>query len=418
MIVVNGKQEQKKLPFPAPAGVQFPMAAGKGNFHGYSIKTEEDLVKFKRQKEEEFLMANEQEKNITPEQTAEAAALQAGDFSDEYFNEIAQSLVYAEPPMEEEARAELWKNARGLHADMKSFEQAEKENGADMDAWDAYAARHSKIIKNIEKAGEAYNAGKGDAERKEAVENANTTMQESGEFFRRRQEELLRREKEYQEQIAAMRKELEELKRATQQITPQAMAQCFAAAVQFLEEVDKTRREAKSQPRLIAGELFSEARKEVKEAYYSVRNAPSRIKGYLRQKADKAIDGVLQNVADVFDKGAKSLAARRDAVMAKSPLRKRGKEKLTLVENVYLEVIEQEVKNNHGTRNAVAEMRAAGKLASAGFNEKEIALALKRHSPLEKMKDGTLAMEIAQTAKRNAQEGQQAKGSQKADAAR
>lgn len=34
-------------------------------------------------------MANEQEKNITPEQTAEAAALQAGDFSDEYFNEIA-----------------------------------------------------------------------------------------------------------------------------------------------------------------------------------------------------------------------------------------------------------------------------------------------------------------------------------------
>ena len=57
-------------------------------------------------------MANEQEKNITPEQTAEAAALQAGDFSDEYFNEIAQSLVYAEPPMEEETRAELWKNAR------------------------------------------------------------------------------------------------------------------------------------------------------------------------------------------------------------------------------------------------------------------------------------------------------------------
>ena len=81
-------------------------------------------------------MANEQEKNITPEQTAEAAALQAGDFSDEYFNEIAQSLVYAEPPMEEETRAELWKNARSLHADMKAFEQVEKENGADMDAWD------------------------------------------------------------------------------------------------------------------------------------------------------------------------------------------------------------------------------------------------------------------------------------------
>jgi hypothetical protein len=104
--------------------------------------------------------------------------------------------------------------------------------------------------------------------------------------------------------------------------------------------------------------------------------------------------------------------------MAKSPLRKKGREKRTLVENVYLEIIEQEVKNNHGTRNAVTEMRAAGKLASAGFNEKEISLALKRHSPLEKMKDGTLATEIAQTAKRNAQEGQPAKAARKTDAAR
>lgn len=259
---------------------------------------------------------------------------------------------------------------------------------------------------------------KGTAERKEAVGHANTAMQESSEFFRRQQEELLRREREQQEQIVAMRKELEELRKATQQITPQTMAQCFAAAVQFLEEADKTRREARIQPCIIAGELFSEARKEVREAYYSVRNAPSRIKGYLRQKADKAIDGVLQNVADVFDKGAKSLAARRDTVMAKSPLRKKGTEKRTLVENVYLEIIEQEVKNNHGTRNAVTEMRAAGKLASAGFNEKEISLALKRHSPLEKMKDGTLTTEIAQTAKRNAQEGQPAKDARKTDAAR
>lgn len=146
-----------------------------------------------------------------------------------------------------------------------------------------------------------------------------------------------------------------------------------------------------------------------------MRNAPSRIKGYLRQKANKAIDGVLQNVADVFDKGAKALAERRDAVMAKSPLHK---QKLTLVENVYLEVIEKEIKDNNGTRNAITEMRAAGKLAAAGFNEKEIALALKRHSPLEKMKDGSMAAEIAQTAKRSAQEETQEKGTEKSTVAR
>ena len=39
--------------FLAPAGIQFPLAAKKGNLINYSIKTEEDLVKFKLQKEEE-----------------------------------------------------------------------------------------------------------------------------------------------------------------------------------------------------------------------------------------------------------------------------------------------------------------------------------------------------------------------------
>lgn len=360
-------------------------------------------------------MANEKEQNISAASATPIEDPATKDFSDEYFNEIFQSLIAAEPPIEEETRTELWKNARNLHEGMESFEQAEKENGADMDTWDDYAKRHGKIVKNIEKVGEAYSAGKIEAERKDAVADANASLRESRDFFRRQQEELLRREKEYQEQIAAMRKELAELKEATKQFTPQAMAQCFAVAVQFLDEVDRTRKAARSEPRLIAGELFAETRKEVKDVYYSMRNAPSRIKGYLRQKANKAIDGVLQNVADVFDRGAKALAERRDAVMAKSPLHK---QKLTLVENVYLEVIEKEIKDNNGTRNAITEMRAAGKLAAAGFNEKEIALALKRHSPLEKMKDGSMAAEIAQTAKRSAQEETQEKGTEKSTVAR
>ena len=45
-------QTEKATKFLAPAGVQFPLAARKGNLINYSIKTEEDLVKFKLQKEE------------------------------------------------------------------------------------------------------------------------------------------------------------------------------------------------------------------------------------------------------------------------------------------------------------------------------------------------------------------------------
>ena len=46
-------QTEKATKFLAPAGIRFPLAAKKGNLINYSIKTEEDLVKFKLQKEEE-----------------------------------------------------------------------------------------------------------------------------------------------------------------------------------------------------------------------------------------------------------------------------------------------------------------------------------------------------------------------------
>jgi len=45
-------QTEKATKFLAPAGIRFPLAAKKGNLINYSIKTEEDLVKFKLQKEE------------------------------------------------------------------------------------------------------------------------------------------------------------------------------------------------------------------------------------------------------------------------------------------------------------------------------------------------------------------------------
>ena len=44
---------KKTTSFLAPAGVQFPMAARKGSLFNYSIKTEEDLVKLKMEREAE-----------------------------------------------------------------------------------------------------------------------------------------------------------------------------------------------------------------------------------------------------------------------------------------------------------------------------------------------------------------------------
>ena len=116
------------------------------------------------------------------------------------------------------------------------------------------------------------------------------------------------------------REELQELKTLSQQSSPQALAECLAVAATFLNEVKATRDAAKEQPRVVAGELFANTRRAVHDTYQSIRFAPSRIKHYLMQKRNHAVDRVLQNVAHVIDQGAKSLVERRDTILQSSPL--------------------------------------------------------------------------------------------------
>ena len=62
---------EKTTNFLAPAGVQFPMAARKGSLFDYSIKTEEDLVKLKMQREAEA-EATAARQGVSPESIPEA----------------------------------------------------------------------------------------------------------------------------------------------------------------------------------------------------------------------------------------------------------------------------------------------------------------------------------------------------------
>ena len=204
---------------------------------------------------------------------------------------------------------------------------------------------------------------------------------------------ILRREKEYQEELAGLRARIEELEREREVRAqlPEELARCLAASTEFLAAVEDLRREAKAQPRLIASEMYSTSRRAVKDAYYSIKLAPTKVKNYLRQRAQKAIDGVLHSVASVFDEGIAALEQRRAGILRKS-------HEMQSASEFYRDALEEALKDSKAERSMETERTIARSMAKAGFGAYAIEKVLRAESPYRKEMEQGDAKNIAKDA--------------------
>ena len=322
-------------------------------------------------------------------QMEEMEEMQQEEFAEEYWQEIADSLTYAESPMPEEESGQIWEHAENLKKNMKEFEEAETQYGPQMDTWESYAPQHQVILKKIEQAGDVFEENRSEEECQNAVREANHALDESIDFFQKEREALKRKEEEYQAQIQALEKEIEEMKETASQMSPEKLADCLTVAMQFLEEAKNTRTIAVHQPRIVASDFFQASRDTVKEVYHSVRTAPNKLKNYVQKKAHKAVDGVLHQVAGVFDKGISSLEKKRNVILSKS-------HEIQSASGFYRQAITEERKlagADHQT--IILERRAALRMAQAGFGEYAIEKTLLQKSPLRKEMEAGAAKSIA-----------------------
>lgn len=371
---------EKAAQFLLSAGVQFPMEEQTNSFLTYNIKDEKDLVKFKQEKEEE--------KNVDNSIKVPKEAVKTD--ADVYHQEIFDSLTVAEESLDDNAIKELRGIADDLHTSMKNVEEAEQNCGADQETWDGYAPRHENIIRTIEQAGDAKSEGKSDEECSKVLLDAQESMREGAAYMQERCELILQREKEYQEQIEGLRRRIEELERERElkAQSPEELARCLAVSTEFLAAIDAMRKEAKNQPRIIASEMFAASRESVKEAYYSVKLAPTKVKSYLKQKAHKAIDGVLHSVAGVFDKGITALTQRRDEILKKS-------HEVQSATEFYRDAMKQETEDGKVQGTMETERRVASRMAKAGFGVYAIEKTLHAESPHRKEMEKGGARNIA-----------------------
>ena len=310
-----------------------------------------------------------------------------------YHQEIANSLTVAEESLHEEDAAQLHRAVKNLHVSMEKVEEAEQTCGADQETWDGYAARHDNIVRRIEAAGDARSEGKSEEECSDALIDAQESLREGTAYMEERCAAILRREKEYQEELAGLRARIEELEREREVRAqlPEELARCLAASTEFLAAVEDLRREAKAQPRIIASEMYSTSRRAVKDAYYSVKLAPTKVKNYLRQRAQKAIDGVLHSVASVFDEGIAALEQRRAGILRKS-------HEMQSASEFYRDALEEALKDSKSERSMETERTIARSMAKAGFGAYAIEKVLRAESPYRKEMEQGDAKNIAKDA--------------------
>ena len=310
-----------------------------------------------------------------------------------YHQEIANSLTVAEESLHEEDAAQLHRAVKNLHVSMEKVEEAEQTCGADQETWDGYAARHENIVRRIEAAGDARSEGKSEEECSDALIDAQESLREGTAYMEERCAAILRREKEYQEELAGLRARIEELEREREVRAqlPEELARCLAASTEFLAAVEDLRREAKAQPRIIASEMYSTSRRAVKDAYFSVKLAPTKVKNYLRQRAQKAIDGVLHSVASVFDEGIAALEQRRAGILRKS-------HEMQSASEFYRDALEEALKDSKSERSMETERTIARSMAKAGFGAYAIEKVLRAESPYRKEMEQGDAKNIAKDA--------------------
>ena len=386
-----------------------------------NIKTEKDLVIFQKQQKEKKKMISEKDTQVQKDMAAEVekpeeVARETDTLSDAYFKEIADSLAYAEPPLEKDECQELHASAEKLHGELRNFEKAEHVCGPDQETWDAYAEKHMDIKNKIEQAGDARANKAPEDTCKAAITNAKKSLDDGADFMRLRCENLLMQQRLYEEQLQALKDQMEEiqkqlaLEKNKEQNYTKELAHCLTSFANFLDHVNRTKAQAAEAPRSIASGLFKSIREHIKDTYYTVKFAPTRLKNYLKRKAFNAVDGVLHSVAGTFDSAIQSLENHRTSILSHSH---EYQDATTFYRSLSAKLQKQNPKLK---MDLMMDRRIAGEMAKAGYGAYTIKQTFLKESPNRKEMEEGKAEDFAFAAekdvqKRRANEKQKAKES-------
>ena len=252
-------------------------------------------------------------------------------YADAYSGEALESCVAAlderekdlqDSPMPEQEFQKLHEPVSELKDNIREFAEQENIYGPEPETWEHYHARQSAIESSMEAVDKAYHDDAPPGIQQSYLDEAVHNTREANDFWKREFAKLLEKDQRMEQEMTAMRTQMEELQKAAQEknFTPEQLAQSMALAMTFLENSQMTRTTAHKEKHPATARLFKDARQAVHETYQEIVGAPKRAKAAILNKAFSLADKAVNRIAGVFDKGILFLAKRKQAIAQMSPL--------------------------------------------------------------------------------------------------
>lgn len=243
------------------------------------------------------------------------------DYDDSYMNSL---LADAEELMPSEEFEEIDEPVRQMQESVQNFREAEKLEGPQPETWQAFQPQHQQIVENMEKMNASYQQQEPAEVKQEARQRTAASIQQADSFFKDAYQKLMERDRTMQQEMAAMREQLEMMQRIMVNFSPDAMMKCMMAGADYLREAEGARKSAQKEPTQAHRSFYQAARQSVHDVYHNIKEAPHRACEAFKKKAYAEADKGLRRIAGVFDKGIAALTERRNAILNLSPLAKQA----------------------------------------------------------------------------------------------
>lgn len=240
-------------------------------------------------------------------------------YDDSYMNSL---VADAEELMPSEEFEEIDEPVRQMQESVQKFQEAEKLEGPQPETWQAFQPQHQQIVENMEKMNASYQQQEPAEVKQEARQRTAASIQQADSFLKDAYQKLMERDRTMQQEMAAMREQLEMMQRIMVNFSPDAMMKCMMAGADYLREAEEARKSATKESTEAHRSFYQAARQSVHSVYQNIKEAPHRACEAFKKKAYAEADKGLRRIAGVFDKGIAALTERRNAILNLSPLAK------------------------------------------------------------------------------------------------
>lgn len=242
-------------------------------------------------------------------------------YDDSYMNSL---VADAEELMPSEEFEEIDEPVRQMQESVQKFQEAEKLEGPQPETWQAFQPQHQQIVENMEKMNASYQQQEPAEVKQEARQRTAASIQQADSFLKDAYQKLMERDRTMQQEMAAMREQLEMMQRIMVNFSPDAMMKCMMAGADYLREAEGARKSAQKESTQAHRSFYQDARQSVHSVYQNIKEAPHRACEAFKKKAYAEADKGLRRIAGVFDKGIAALTERRNAILNLSPLAKQA----------------------------------------------------------------------------------------------